>query len=78
MEYTTIQISKDTRERMSQLRINRQTYDDLLRALLDLIPLGDDEGSYTPEFRASLLRGLLDIRHGRTYSLEQAKTMLGI
>ena len=78
MEYTTIQISKDTRERMAALRTNRETYDDLLKALLDLIPAGDDEGAYTPEFRASLLRGLLDIRRGRTYSLTQAKTTLGI
>jgi hypothetical protein len=78
MGYTTIQISKETRERIAQLRIGRETYDDLLNALLDLIPSGDDEGAYTPEFRASLLRGLLDIRSGRTFSLSQAKNILGI
>ncbi len=76
--YTTIQISKETRERMTKLRVGRETYDNLLNALLDLIPSEDDEGEYTPEFRASLLRGLLNFRHGRTYSLSQVKGALGI
>ena len=78
MAYTTIQISKETRERISKLRLGRETYDDILNALLDLIPAGDDEGEYTPEFRNSLLRGLLDIRSGRTLSLAQARKTLGI
>jgi DNA-binding TFAR19-related protein (PDSD5 family) len=77
--YTTIQLEKDTRERLNKLRIyKRATYDEIINALMDLIPEGDDEGKYTSEFRASLLRGLLDIKHGRTYSSAGVRTKLGL
>lgn len=79
MVYTTIQISKATREKLSRLKTNgRETYDDLLNSLLGLIPSGDDEGEYSEEFKASLLRSLEDIKLGRTYSLDEAKKMLGV
>ena len=79
MTYTSIQISADTRERLAGLKTSeRETYDELLRALMDLIPSGDDEGAYTDEFKASLLRSLIDIKHGRTYSTEEVKRQLGI
>ncbi len=77
--FTTIQLEKSTRERLNKLRIyKRATYDEIINALIDLIPEGDDEGKYTAEFRASLLRGLLDIRHGRTYSSDDVHMKLGL
>ena len=77
--YTTIQLEKNTRERLNKLRIYKKaTYDEIINALMDLIPEGDDEGKYTSEFRASLLRGLLDIRHGRSYSSAEVRTKLGL
>lgn len=79
MAYTSIQISPETREMLSRLKSSkRETYDELLRMLIDLVPSGDDEGEYTDEFRASLLRSLSDIKHGRTYSAEEVKKQLGI
>ena len=76
--YTTIQIRPETREQLSKLKAGRETYDDLLNAFLELVPKGDDEGEYTDEFRLSILRGLLDIRRGRTHSLTDVKKDLGI
>ncbi len=79
MSYTTIQITEDTRLRLAKLKSSvRSTYDELLTALLDLVPSGDDEGEYTEEFKASLLRSLADIRHGRVYSSEEVRKRLGI
>ncbi|MBD3210289.1 hypothetical protein GF318_02810 [Candidatus Micrarchaeota archaeon] len=79
MAYTSIQISPETREMLSRLKTSkRETYDELLRMLIDLVPSGDDEGEYNDEFRASLLRSLSDIKHGRTYSVEEVKKQLGI
>ncbi|MDE1860771.1 MAG: hypothetical protein KGH72_03570 [Candidatus Micrarchaeota archaeon] len=76
--YTTIQLEKNTRERLNKLRIyKRATYDEIINALIDLIPEGDEEGKYTSEFRASLLRGLLDIRHRRTYNSAEVHAKLG-
>ena len=46
MDYTTIQISRSTREKLNGLRAyKRMTYDELLNALMSLIPEGDDEGA---------------------------------
>lgn len=79
MEYTMIQISKTTREKLNKLRpYKRATYDDIIGTLMELIPEGDEEGKYTEEFRVSLLRGLLDIKNGRTYSTKQIRKQLGI
>jgi len=79
MGYTSIQIDTKTRERLAGLKsYDRETYDELLNALMDLIPSEDDEGKYTDEFRASLLRSLLDIKHGKVHSMEEVKKTLGI
>ncbi len=79
MSYTTIQISVETREKLNRLRpYKRATYDEVLTALMALIPEGDDEGSYTDDFRASLLRGLLDIKDGRTFTSEEVARKLAL
>ncbi len=79
MSYTSIQIRPETRMRLARLKSSpRETYDDVINKLLDLIPSGDNEGEYTDEFRASLLRARLDMKHGKLISLEEAKSILGI
>jgi hypothetical protein len=79
MDYTTIQVGKRTRARLTKMRLHpRQTYDELLNGLMDLVPKGDDESEYTDAFRASLLRGLMDIRQGRTRSSAEVRKHLGI
>lgn len=79
MEYTTIQISRSTREKLNGLRAyKRMTYDELLNALMSLIPEGDEEGVYTEDFRTSLLRSLLDVKQKKTHTAEEVKRQLGI
>jgi hypothetical protein len=77
--YTTIQISRETRDKLAKLKeYVRGSYDEVLSALMNLVPTGDDEGEYTDEFRASLLRSLADIRHGRVYSTDEVRKRLGL
>jgi len=79
MNYTTIQIDINTRKKLNKLKgVLRLTYDELLNNLIDLVPSGDDEGEYTDEFKVSLIRGLSDIKHGRTSTIEEVKEELGI
>lgn len=79
MSYTTIQIDIHTRTELNKLRnALNQTYDQVLLTLLDIVPQGDDEGKYTDEFKASLIRGMTDIKHGRTSSMAEIKDKLGI
>ena len=79
MAYTTIQIKKETRGRLEQLKESqRETYDQLLNKLLELVPTGDDEGKYTEEFRTGLLNAKLQLKKGTTISHEKVKKRLGL
>lgn len=79
MSVTTIQLDRDTRERLSGLKSSpRDTYDALINRLMDLLPEGDDEGLYTDAFRVGLLEAQLDIRAGRTTSHADVKRRFGI
>ena len=42
-----------------------------------VIPLGDDEGTYTSEFRIGLLNARLDLKKGNLISHEVLKKQLG-
>ena len=79
MSYTTIQISQETREKLSKLKASeRETYDEILNSLMDLIPSGDDEGEYTEEFKASLMRAIADVKRGRVYSMKDVRKEIGV
>jgi hypothetical protein len=78
MVNTTIQISQATRARLAKMKSSNESYDSLINALLDIVPLGDEEGEYTDEFRTSMARALIDIRKGRTHSLEDVARQLGL
>jgi len=76
---TTIQISPETRERLSALKSSpRETYDELLNKLLSLVPRADDEGAYTDQFRVGLFNARLDIQAGRLTSHDQVRRRLGL
>ncbi|MCI4322982.1 MAG: hypothetical protein L3K03_03010 [Thermoplasmata archaeon] len=77
--FTTIQLSSETRERLARLKQSpRETYDELLNKLLDLVPTGDDEGTYREAFRVGLLNARLDLRAGRTIGHEEMKRRLSL
>jgi len=79
MRTTTIQIDAETRDRLARLKSSpRETYDELLRKLLTLIPEGDEEGRYSEGFRLALLNARLDIRAGRLTPHERVKKHLGL
>lgn len=79
MAYTTIQIAAETREKLSKLKQSeRETYDQLLNKLLQLVPEGDEEGNYTDDFRLGLLNARLDYLAGRAIPHERLKKQLGL
>jgi hypothetical protein len=79
MNKSTIQISDATKMRLEVLKAaGNMTYDKLIRALLSLIPEGDDGGKYTDEFKASLLESSLDVAEGRVISLDELKRRLSL
>lgn len=79
MATTTIQLSKETRERLARLKSNpRETYDELLNKLLALIPEGDEEGRYTQAFHVGLLNARLDIKAGRLTPHGDVRKRLGL
>ncbi len=76
---TTIQLSSETRERLSRLKSGRrETYDEVLNKLLALVPEGDEEGPFTQVFRVGLLNARLDLKEGRVIEHERVKKRLGL
>ena len=76
---TTVQLTPATRSRLAALKGSpRETYDELLNKLMDLVPSGDAEGRYTAAFRVGLLNARLDILAGRVVKHEELKRRLGL
>ena len=68
-----------SREKLNGLRgHNRMTYDELLNALMSLIPEGDEEGVYSEDFSASLLGSFLDVKEKKIHTTDEVKKQLGI
>ncbi len=77
--YTSIQILPDTRKHLAHLKeSSRETYDEVINKLLELVPEGDEEGRYTNEFRVGLLNARIDLKRGRSVSLSEAKKSVGL
>lgn len=72
---TTIKVSPGTRDALQAMK-GTDSYDHLLERLLSLVPEGDDEGTFTPEFRRSLLDGLL--HEGPRLTFDQMKAEFGL
>jgi hypothetical protein len=64
---TTIKLDPGTRDELQRLK-GSHTYDEVIRLFLRLIPEGDEEGRFSPEFRFQLLEAQLDMQAGRTHS----------
>lgn len=76
---TTIQLSPRTRDKLAGLRSSpRETYDEIVNKLLALVPEGDEEGTYSREFRIGLLDARLDLKEGRVLEHERIKKRLGL
>lgn len=72
---TTIKLNTKTRDALQALKGSR-SYDELLEMLLKLVPEGDDDGPFKPEFRLRLLEGLL--YNGPRISHEQMMREFGL
>ncbi|MEM3030181.1 MAG: hypothetical protein QXH27_00445 [Candidatus Micrarchaeia archaeon] len=74
-----IRLRSETAAKLAALReYARETYDELINKLLGLVPLGDEEGASTAEFRASWMRAHEDLRKGRVVSHAEVQRRLGL
>ena len=79
VKYTSIQILPRTRESLAHLKSSpRETYDEIINKLLEVVPEGDEEGKYTDDFRVGLLDSLIDLREGRSASHDDVKKRQGL
>jgi len=79
MEYTTILVSPETRDKLASFKsYKRESYDEVVKKLLELVPTGDDEGEYTDSFRIGLVNARLDLKHGKTIPHDVVKRRFGL
>ena len=75
METTTIQIYKNTLERLQLFKqYPRQSYNELLNILLN----DAEEETITPEEIEEIKQGLEDVRKGRVHKIEDVAKEIGI
>ena len=75
MEKTTIQISRETLNRLKNLKSHeRQSYDELLNGIFDNV---EDEELSEQEIK-EIQESLEDVKRGRTKPIEQVAKELGI
>ena len=75
MNYTSIQIQPETRERLQRLKsYKRETYDEVLNKLISLVPEGEEQGEFTIEQRAKLLSSMAD--HSKTRKIVEHRREL--
>lgn len=72
---TTIKVNTKTRDALQAMK-GKHSYDEILEMFMQLVPAGDDEGAFKPEFRLSLLEGLL--YDGPRLSFDQLKSEFGL
>ncbi len=76
--YTSIQISRETRQKLVSFKeYSRETYDELLNKLMKLVEIVQREGELTEEAKKGIRRGEADIKKGRTYSTKKVLELLG-
>lgn len=75
--FQSIEISSETKKALDQLR-SKENYDQIITKLLKFIPIGDEEGEYTSEFRLELLNAKLEVLEGQLVDHEKIKETLGI
>ncbi len=79
MDYTTIQLQKETRQELAHFKAYpRESYDEVIKKFISLVPSKDEEGEYTDSFRVELLNARLDIARGDTISHKKMKERLGL
>lgn len=79
MEYTTLQIRKETRVKLQSFKdYKRETYDELLNKMMSIINALKDE----PELREDVIEDVLEARRqarqGKVYSTIRLMKELGI
>lgn len=79
MPVTTIQVDTRTRAKLAALKASKnETYDQTINRLMLLVPEGDEEGTYSAEFRAGLLESQIESAMGLGIPHEKAMKMLGL
>jgi len=66
VSYASIQTYPKTQEMLAKLKESKnETYDEIIRKLLELIPKEDEEGECTDEFRIGLLNARIELKKGK-------------
>jgi hypothetical protein len=79
MGITTIQFDTATRDRLARFKSHpRETYVEVVKKFMALVPDSDDEGPYRDAFRIGLLNAKLDVLAGRLTPHEDVKRRFGL
>ena len=75
LAHTSNHVNTWTRDALQEMK-GKQSLDEIREMFMHLVPAGDDKGAFKPEFRLSILEGLL--YDGPRLSFDQLKSEFGL
>ena len=76
METTTIQINKDTKIRLDNLKdYNRESYEEIIEKLLDIV--AEEDMELSEETKKEIEEARKEFRAGKSVSFEEVKKKIG-
>lgn len=79
MNYTSIQISPETRAKLSKFKeYTRETYDEVLNKLMSIAELARDEGRLGDEALEDIAEAKRQYASGKTFSTKEVLEKLGV
>jgi len=79
MNYTSIQISPETRARLTKFRdYTRETYDEVLNKLMSIAELAGKEGSLSDETLRDIAEAKRQYAGKKTFSTKEVLAKLGV
>ena len=79
MNYTSIQISPETRAKLGKFReYTRETYDEVLNKIMSIAELARDEGKLSDEILQDIAEAKKQYAGGKTFSTKEVLEKLGV
>jgi len=79
MNYTSIQISPETRAKLGKFReYTRETYDEVLNKLMSIAELAGKEGTLSDETLRDIAEAKKQYASGKTFSTKEVLEKLGV
>ena len=79
MEYTTVLVHKETKERLENMKeYAKESYDELINKLITLVKMMEEEGTLSDKTLKEIVQAREQIKQGKGMSTKELMAKIGI